>query len=80
MKFFATTLALVALAASPVFAAPRHISHRDAAAMNSADQAYAAYPGYGSDTVFDNGQYLGRDPDPNVRLELMRDQSVTGGN
>jgi hypothetical protein len=25
------------------------------------------------DTVYENGQYVGRDPDPNVRLELRRD-------
>ncbi len=26
-----------------------------------------------SDTVYESGQYVGRDPDPNVRLELRRD-------
>ena len=26
-----------------------------------------------ADTVYEDGQYLGRDPDPNVRLELRRD-------
>lgn len=25
------------------------------------------------DAVYENGQYVGRDPDPNVRLELRRD-------
>ncbi|HET7191674.1 MAG TPA: hypothetical protein VFI98_07145 [Pseudolabrys sp.] len=25
------------------------------------------------DTVYESGQYVGRDPDPNVRLELRRD-------
>jgi hypothetical protein len=25
------------------------------------------------DTVYESGQYIGRDPDPNVRLELRRD-------
>jgi hypothetical protein len=25
------------------------------------------------DTVYENGQYVGRDPDSNVRLELRRD-------
>jgi hypothetical protein len=25
------------------------------------------------DVVYENGQYVGRDPDPNVRLELRRD-------
>jgi hypothetical protein len=27
----------------------------------------------GSDSVYVNGQYRGRDPDPNVRLDLRRD-------
>jgi len=26
-----------------------------------------------SDTVYVNGEYVGRDPDPNVRLELRKD-------
>jgi hypothetical protein len=26
-----------------------------------------------SDTVYEGGQYVGRDPDPNVRLQLRRD-------
>ena len=27
------------------------------------------------DTVYESGEYVGRDPDPNVRLELRRDRT-----
>jgi hypothetical protein len=33
-----------------------------------------------NNTVIDDGQYLGRDPDPNVRSELRRDDSAYNGN
>ena len=46
---------------------PRAASHRQrgvrAESMSPADP----------DVVYENGQYVGRDPDPNVRLELRRD-------
>jgi hypothetical protein len=46
---------------------PRATSHKHrgvrAEAMSPADP----------DVVYENGQYVGRDPDPNVRLELRRD-------
>ena len=46
---------------------PRAASHKHrgvrAEAMSPADP----------DVVYENGQYVGRDPDPNVRLELRRD-------
>lgn len=40
--------------------------------------AYAAAPGayaYGPGVVYDNGEYLGADPDPNVRLDLLRNST-----
>jgi hypothetical protein len=46
---------------------PRATTHKHrgvrAEAMSPADP----------DVVYENGQYVGRDPDPNVRLELRRD-------
>ena len=46
---------------------PRATSHKQrgvrAEAISPADP----------DVVYENGQYVGRDPDPNVRLELRRD-------
>ena len=32
------------------------------------------------DTVIEAGTYLGRDPDPNVRFELRRDDTAYNGN
>ena len=74
MKKLMTAFVLATLVATPAFAAKKHptISPEAAAA-----QAYAPS---GSDlstvdsyTVVVNGQIVGRDPDPNVRLMLMRD-------
>jgi hypothetical protein len=58
-------------------------------ATGSANDAYAYAPSHANarlrsvraeavspndpDTVYVDGQYVGRDPDPNVRLELRRD-------
>ena len=33
-----------------------------------------------NDTVNQGGQYLGRDPDPNVRSEILKDDSEYNGN
>jgi hypothetical protein len=60
MKQLLTALALVTLAAAPAFAKTSH----------SGSSAVTVDP-Y---TVIVNGQVVGRDPDPNVRLELMRDR------
>jgi hypothetical protein len=57
----AVTLSM--LLASPALARP--IRH---ALLHSADQAAAT-----SDVVTVGGQYIGRDPDANVRAELRRD-------
>ncbi|HEX5508201.1 MAG TPA: hypothetical protein VFX37_06830 [Pseudolabrys sp.] len=70
MKIFLTTVALAALAASPAFAA----SHKRAANVEASSAAaytsFAAVPG--QDVVTDD-QIVGRDPDANVRLQLLRD-------
>ena len=73
MKKLVTALALTTLAASPAFAAKKHpmISPEAAAAQASvpSEQGLPSDP-Y---TVIVNGRIVGRDPDPNVRLMLMRD-------
>ncbi len=76
MKFLAAALALTTLAVSPALAASRHVDHRAAATMSSAGETYVSYQ-YGEPAaVFSDGQYLGRDPDPNVRAELLRGQVI----
>jgi hypothetical protein len=57
-----TALALAALAASPALAKTSH----------SGSSAVAADP-Y---TVIVNGEVLGRDPDPNIRFQLIRDSGL----
>jgi uncharacterized protein YdeI (BOF family) len=72
MKVFMTALVLAALVTTPAFAAKKRntISPQATAAYASVDQNYN---GVDRDTVFVNGRIVGRDPDPNVRLMLMRD-------
>jgi hypothetical protein len=42
---------------------------------------YSPAPGvFQNDTVTLGGQYLGRDPDPNVRGEILKDDSEYNGN
>jgi hypothetical protein len=67
MKKLVTALGLLAVLASPVLAQSRPVAHRDARA------AYAQSAAVPSDVVVDNGKVIGQDPDPNVRLELLRD-------
>ena len=73
IKKLVLAIVMATLVASPAFAKKRHAISPEAAAA----QAYAP-----SDpdaltvdpyTVVINGQIVGRDPDPNVRLMLIRD-------
>jgi hypothetical protein len=73
MKKILSALILVTLAAAPALAKQRYlVSDRAAAA-----QAYVPYnqSWHGLDryTVVSGGRIVGRDPDPNVRQMLMRD-------
>jgi opacity protein-like surface antigen len=78
MNKYLLAVALTALAASPALAATHHRSTESQAAANSAYD----YTMPGSDAVVSDGQYLGADPDPAIRQELLRegDQSEIGGN
>jgi hypothetical protein len=74
MKKLMTAFVLATLVATPAFAAKKHpaISPEAAAA-----QAYApsdsGYLTVDRNTVVVNGHIVGRDPDSNVRLMLLRD-------
>ncbi len=59
--------AAAAMLASPVLAQTRHVvrHHRQASLQ------YAPFAQ--SEAVFEAGEYVGADPDANVRLELRRD-------
>ena len=77
MKKTVLSAALAMLLALPAFAqsysggygtgTPRASSHKHRGVR--AEGISPADP----DVVYENGQYVGRDPDPNVRLELRRD-------
>lgn len=73
MKFLMTAAALATLIVSPAFAASKHTSH-DRPASLAAYGAYAA--AHDPDTVVFQGQVIGRDPDANVRLQILRDAGL----
>jgi hypothetical protein len=65
MKKLITALALSAFAAAPALAATHHRAH-------ATQDTYAAGP----NVVIVDGKMVGADPDPNVRLSLMRDPGL----
>jgi hypothetical protein len=86
MKKLVIALALASLVASPALAKKYHKQVTTDASDQVADQGYAgnqayAYaPGYNGSVgtsypnpVYAYGQYQGADPDPNIRLQLLRD-------
>jgi hypothetical protein len=88
MKKTLTALILATLAASPAFAATKH-SHMST--TPTANQSYAAEIENSNnvengnnvyanprdpDVVISDDVYAGRDPDPNVRAQLMRDPGL----
>jgi hypothetical protein len=73
-KTLIATLALATLAASPAFAASS--THRLRHAATALDNIYASEPGYVSqnpNTVVFGNTVVGQDPDPNIRLQMIRD-------
>ena len=65
MKKLVTALALATLAASPALAKSNHAS--------KADTGYSVRD---PNVVVVDGQYVGRDPDPNIRFQLKRDPGL----
>jgi hypothetical protein len=74
--------ALTALLASPAFsqATPMRTQGPDYTGIRAVRGHYARavqpngmWQAYAPDTVVEGGHVLGRDPDPNVRLQLKRD-------
>jgi opacity protein-like surface antigen len=76
MKTLVIAAALAAVAASPALAqtaqrraAPQLYPSQYDQTVGRTEQPRAT----NGNTVYDNNQYLGADPDPNVRLDLRRD-------
>ena len=77
MNKYLVAAALAALAATPAFAANSHRAMR----ADSANAAYASAPQSG--VVVQDGKVIGADPDPSIRLQLLREGDHTeqnGGN
>jgi hypothetical protein len=73
MKKLMTAIALVALAATPTFAATYHPQVTRMAAESYASVSGNAYGG--TQPVFFAGKVIGADPDANVRLQLQKGQT-----
>jgi hypothetical protein len=72
----------LAMAASPADAAKKKVRHHSGAAANAMvpGGSTAAFQGGVMAGPLYNGQdYLGDDPDPNIRAYLLRDKSRYGG-
>ena len=72
MKKLILGAALALMAASPVLAQGAY-THRATAATRLDNIRAQAMPTLNSDAVYVDGQYVGADPDANVRLELQKD-------
>ena len=74
MKKLVTVFVLATFVATPVFAAKKR---QTVSSQAAAAQAYMPddrnYPVTDKYTVVVDGQIVGRDPDPNIRFQLLRD-------
>jgi hypothetical protein len=73
VKLLSAVVAAAALMASPALAASK--THK---AKMTYSNAYAFQPQQARELVGWEGQYLGTDPDPNIRFQLLRDQNLGG--
>jgi hypothetical protein len=73
MKKLVIAFVMATLVASPAFAKKRHAISPEAAAAQAYAPSDSDISTVDSYTVIVNGQIVGRDPDPNVRLMLRRD-------
>ena len=74
-------IALIAALASPAFAAPKKHSRNAnsqeayAQAQQWQTQRHSTNPRF---DVYQNGQYVGSDPDPMIPFQLQREETNTG--
>jgi hypothetical protein len=73
MKTLVTAFALAILVATPALSKQRHTVSAEAAAAQAYVPNDRSAPAVDGITVVVNEQIIGRDPDPNVRLMLIRD-------
>jgi len=73
MKTLVTAFALATLVATPAISKQRHAVAPEAAAAQASVPNDRGPPAVDAITVVVNGEIVGRDPDPAVRLMLIRD-------
>jgi hypothetical protein len=73
MKTLLRAVALAALVALPAHAK----TVRATGAQSSPVPEVAAVAGVPWDAVIDEGRVIGQDPDPAVRLDILRDHAIT---
>jgi hypothetical protein len=73
MKKLIIALAAAATLASPALA---HSGHMKRAGNDLRGIQAQAMPANDGNAVYANGQYLGSDPDPQVRLQLLRSEGL----
>jgi hypothetical protein len=80
VKLLVAAVALAVLAATPADAKRKHRKHVKSAPQASAQIARHRYPGsFAPGPVYSGNLYLGDDPDPFIRSQLLRDQSQLDG-
>ena len=78
MKTFVATVALASIIALPAMAQTRRAPAQQMYPSQFDQPYYGRAEGYprgyaGPNAVYEGNQYLGQDPDPNVRLQLRLD-------
>jgi hypothetical protein len=77
MKTLVAAVALAALIATPALAQTSQRRAQPQQYLSQSDQTVGRIEGQPrsatGNAVYENGQYLGADPDPNVRLNLHKD-------
>jgi hypothetical protein len=80
MKTIVTIVALATLIATPAFAAQKkhsqNVRSQEAYAQAQQQQAQPHSTNRNFD-VYQNGQYVGSDPDPRIRFQLQREDNST---
>ncbi len=76
MRYVVTAVAVAAALAAPAFAKKQTTVSPEAAAAQASVPAGQSYQPIDHYTVIVNGTVAGRDPDPNVRLMLLRDPKI----
>ena len=74
MTFFSAIIAAAALLAMPAFAAKD--TNKETKKKAAASKTHASQTQRSANGIYSwDGRYLGTDPDPNIRFQILRDQN-----